>query len=174
MKEKKEKFNTWRWECIDAEVECNLPSKLVIYFTGPVWIKKNSRQNFWHFSLPSQNYIEWHKRVINKLNNIERMYNSFPCKVAITTIAWERRKSDCDNLSQWILDTFTDLGIIEDDNKFVIPELHVRNVGYAKNCWLTKVELSPYISNNYDIIDDHKEKNLLDYKYYLDDCALRS
>lgn len=174
MSKQKQKFEWWRRDCIGAYVEYNLPTKLVIYFTGPVAIKKNNRQNFWRVSLPSPRYIEWHKRIMKELGWKEWQFNSFPCKMEITTITGEKRKWDCDNLSQGILDTFTDLGIIEDDNKFIIPELHVRNVGYAKNCWLTRVELSPYRLNAYDILDNHQGKNLLDYKHYLDGYALRN
>lgn len=42
----KKTFDSWRRESIDAEVEYNLPEKVIIYLAGPIAPKKNSRQNF--------------------------------------------------------------------------------------------------------------------------------
>lgn len=170
----KKTFDSWRRESIDAEVEYNLPEKVIIYLAGPIAPKKNSRQNFWRISLPSQNYIERHKRIINKLKNTERRYNWKPCVISITSIVWDRIKSDCDNQVASIMDTIVDLGIIEDDNRFVVKEINVRNIGYAKNCWLHRVEITPYKLNDYDLLDDHKDKPLLEFKQYLDEYALRN
>lgn len=158
---KKNKFEGWRWDCIDAEVYYNLPSKLEIYFYWPIIPKKNSRRNFWHISLPSANYVEWHKRVTDKLEWEEWLYNRFPCKITITSISGNLVKSDIDNMTQSIMDTFTDLGIIPDDNKFVVQELNIRNVGYAKNCFITKVLIEPY---NLPQLNDKKDYKNVDLK----------
>ena len=70
-------------------------------------------------------------------------------------------KSDIDNMTQSIMDTFTDLGIIPDDNKFVVQELNIRNVGYAKNCFITKVLIEPY---NLPQLNDKKDYKNVDLK----------
>lgn len=158
---KKNKFEGWRWDCIDAEVYYNLPSKLEIYLYWHIPSKKNNRLNFWRISLPSANYQEWHKRIIDKLEWTEWLYNRFPCKITITSIAWELRKWDIDNQTASIFDTFTDLGIIPDDNKFVVQELNIRNVGYAKNCFITKVLIEPY---NLPQLNDKKDYKNVDLK----------
>lgn len=141
---KKSKFEGWRWDSIDAEVCYNLPGKLEIYFYWPIIPKKNSRRNFGNISLPSANYVEWHKRITNKLKWIDWLYDKFPCKITVTSISGNQVKSDIDNMTQSIMDTFTDLGIIPDDNKFIVQELNIRNVGYIKNCYITKILIEPY------------------------------
>lgn len=168
MSKQKQKFDWWRWQCIDAEVEYNLPKRVVVYLSWPIAPKKNSRQNFWRISLPSKNYIEWHKRIIDKLKDVEWKFNKCPCAINITSITWDRVKSDCDNQVASIMDTIVDLGIIEDDNRFIVNEINVRNIWYIKNCWLHRIEIIPYTLENYDLLDDYKDKSLLDYKQYLD------
>lgn len=163
----KKEFKGWRWECIDVQVEYNLPHRIVLYFAWPIPAKKNNRQNFGRVSLPSQNYIEWHKRVVNKLKNIEWRREWWPCRIDICSIVWDRVRSDCDNQVSSVLDTLIDLGIIEDDNRFIVKEINVRNVGYAKNCWLHRVEITPRTFNE-DIGEDHKGEDLFKYREYLD------
>lgn len=164
---KKKTFDSWRRESINAEVEYNEKNRVVIYLSWAIAPKKNSRQNFGRVSLPSQNYIEWHKRIMSKLWDVKWRYGWEPSVVNITSIVWDRTKSDCDNQVASIMDTLVDLWVIEDDNRFVVKEIKVRNIWYAKNCWLTRVEITPYVSDDYDILDDHKWDNLLDYKFYL-------
>lgn len=155
-------------------MEYNLPERVVIYLTWPIAPKKNSRQNFWKISLPSQNYIEWHRRIINILKDKKRKYSWAPCVINITSIVWDRVKSDCDNQVASILDTIVDLSIIEDDNRFIVKEINIKNVWYAKNCRLHRIEITPYKLDDYNILDEHKGKNLLSYKHYLDGYALRN
>ena len=64
-------------------------------------------------------------------------------------------------MTQSIMDTFTDLGIIPDDNKFIVQELNIRNVGYAKNCFITKVLIEPY---NLPQLNDKKDYKNVDLK----------
>lgn len=170
---KKKSFDSWRWQSIDAEVVYNLPWKVVMYLAGPITPKKNQKRAFRWIVLPSANYVERHKRILDKLWNIEWKFNSFPCAIEITSIVWDRVKSDCDNQVSSILDTLVDLWVIEDDNRFIVKDIHVRNVWYAKNCWLTRIEIKPYTLTNYDLLDEHKDTNLLDYKHYLEEYALR-
>ena len=163
----KKKFEWWRWECIDAYVANNNSERVTIYLAWPIAPKKNSRQNFWKISLPSQNYLERHKRVVNKLANVKWEYNGLPCSIQITSVVWDRVKSDCDNQVASIMDTLVDLGVISDDNRFVVKEINVVNIWYVKNCWLTRVEIYPYYLNTTYIEDDHKWKRLLDYAKYV-------
>lgn len=161
---KKNKFEGWRRDSIDAEVVYNLPGKVLIYLSWHIPAKKNSRRNFGNISLPSANYVEWHKRIVNKLKWREWLFNSFPCKVTITSIAWEMRKSDIDNQTASIFDTLTDLGVIPDDNKFVVQELNIRNLGYIKNCFLTKVLIEPYTLPQLNDKKDYKNVDLKETK----------
>lgn len=171
MAKQKKKFEWWRRDSIDAEVYFNLPSKLLIYLYWHIPAKKNSRINFWHVSLPSANYQERHKRIINKLKGIEWLYDKFPCKITITSIAWEMRKSDIDNQTASIFDTFTDLWIIPDDNKFIVQELNIRNLGYAKNCYITRVLIEPYTIKQIDNKKDYKNVDLKEAKHLLEEYS---
>lgn len=167
MAKTKKKFEWRRWQSIDAEVTCNKKDKVEIYLSWAIAPKKNSRQNFGKVSLPSQNYIEWHKRIMNKLWDVEWKFKNPSCEINITSIVWDRVKSDCDNQVSSIMDTLVDLWVIKDDNRFIVKEIRVKNVGYAKNCWLTRIEITPYILCEYDLLDEHKGTNLLNYKHYL-------
>ena len=168
MPKQKQKFEWWRRNCIDVEVVYDLPKRLEMYFYGYVGIKKNSKEIVRGRLMASPRYQEWHKRVIDILKGREWKYNTFPCKMTITTIAWDKRKGDCDNFSQGIMDIGTELWLFPDDNKFIISELEVKNVGYAKNCYITRVDLEPIEHPFYDIEDNHEGLNLKDYKHYLD------
>lgn len=170
----KKTFDSWRRCSINAKVEYNLPERVVIYLSWAIAPKKNSRQNFGRVSLPSKNYIEWHKRVVDKLKDVEWRFKNIPCVVNITSVVWDKVKSDCDNQVASIMDTLVDLWVIEDDNRFIVKEIQVRNMWYIKNCWLTRIEITPYTLNDYDLLDDHKGKNLLDYKIYLDWYVLKN
>lgn len=167
MAKTKKKFEWRRWQSIDAEVTCNKKDKIEIYLSWAIAPKKNSRQNFGKVSLPSQNYIEWHKRIMNKLWDVKWKFKANSCEINITSIVWDRVKSDCDNQVSSIMDTLVDLWVIEDDNRFIVKEIRVRNVGYAKNCRLTRIEITPYILDEYNLLDEHKGDNLLNYKHYL-------
>lgn len=166
MKEKKEKFNTWRWECIDAEVETNTCDKLVIYMSWPIPSKKNQKRAFRWIVLPSENYVHRHKLIVNKLKGIDYKLENVPLSISITSVVWDRVKSDWDNQISSVLDTLTDLWIIEDDNRFVVKEINLKNLGYIKNCWLHKIEIMPYRWLDYNLLDEHKGENLLNHKHY--------
>ena len=76
-------------------------------------------------------------------------------------------KWDVDNMATSLFDLFTDVGIIPDDNKFVVSELLAKNVGYVRNCPITRV----IITNSNDLMweenEDHKNKDLKEFKFYL-------
>ena len=156
-----------------ANVHTNKKEVMIIYLYWPIPAKKNSRRNFWKISLPSKTYSDWHKELTDILWRTVWKFDKFPCKISITSIVGTRVKSDIDNATSSILDLFTDLGIIPDDNRFIVPELKVHNVWYAKNCFITKVVLEPYTNNSYDITDDHKDKDLNNYVHYLDWYAIK-
>lgn len=164
----KKKFEWWKRDSINAEIIENSDKAIEIILYGFIPSKKNNRRNFWHISLPSETYTEWHKRIVNVLSWIEWEYNTFPCKITIISIAWDRVKSDIDNQAQSIFDTFTDLWIIPDDNRFIVQELNIKNMGYAKNAYMTKVLVQPLNENPYNIEHDHKGEDLKKFTHYLD------
>lgn len=167
MTKTKKKFEWWKRESINAEVIENSDKAIEIILYGFIPSKKNNRRNFWHISLPSETYTEWHKRIVNVLSWIEWKFKSFPCKITIISVAWDRVKSDIDNQAQSIFDTFTDLWIIPDDNRFVVQELHITNRGYAKNAYMTKVLIEWDYTPRYNDDGDHKGFDLKQYAYYL-------
>lgn len=157
---------------VNAQVILNTPNKLTIYIYWPIVPKKNSKQIVRGRLISSSRYLKWHKELTDILWGNTRLYDKFPCKISITSIVGTRVKSDIDNATSSILDLFTDLWIIPDDNRFIVPELNVLNVWYAKNCFITKVVMEPYTNNSYDITDDHKDENLEKFTHYLDWYAL--
>ena len=163
----KKKFEWRKRDCIDAKVIKNSKDQLEVVFFGFIPSKKNSRRNFWHISIPSETYTERHKRIVNALSWIEWKFKTFPCKITIKSIAWDRVKSDIDNQAQSIFDTFTDLWIIPDDNRFVVTELKIENVGYAKNAYMTRIVIEWDYDARYDIDHDHKGEDLKQHTYYL-------
>ena len=167
MAKTKKKFEWWKRESINAEVIENSDKAIEIILYGFIPSKKNNRRNFWHISLPSETYTEWHKRIVNVLSWIEWKFKSFPCKITIASVAWDRVKSDIDNQAQSIFDTFTDLWIIPDDNRFVVQELHITNKGYVKNAYMTKVLIEWDYTLRYNDDWDHKGFDLKQYTYHL-------
>lgn len=160
MSKQKQNFEWRKRDSIDVDIDYDTPKKLEMYFYGYIGIKKNSKEIVRGRLIASPRYQEWHKRIINILKGYKWKYNSFPCKMVITTVAWDKRKWDCDNFSQGIMDIGTELGLFPDDNKFIISELEVKNAGYLKNAYITKVELEPISHPLLDGIDDYKNKNL--------------
>jgi len=167
MAKTKKKFEWWKRESINAEVIENSDKAIEIILYGFIPSKKNNRRNFWHISLPSETYTEWHKRIVSVLSWIEWKFKSFPCKITIASVAWDRVKSDIDNQAQSIFDTFTDLWIIPDDNRFVVQELHITNMGYVKNAYMTKVLIEWDYTLRYNDDWDHKGFDLKQYTYHL-------
>lgn len=102
-----------------------------------------------------------------KLSGHERKYNSFPCRMTITSTAWSKMKGDIDNQATSLMDLLVDVWLLPDDNKFIIQELEIKNVWYVKNAPLCKVELEPIDHPIYDIDVDHKGLDLKLYKCYV-------
>lgn len=126
------------WICNNQE------NYLEIYIHWPIVPKKNSKQIVRWRLMSSQRYLKRHKLLMDIVSGVEWQYNVFPCKVSITSVVWTKRKSDIDNATSSILDLLTDLGIIPDDNRFVVPELKVENIWYRKNHFVTKIVVEPY------------------------------
>lgn len=169
----KKVFEGWKWDIVKAEVQSNMNDKITIFFYWNIPSKKNSKRFYRGIALPSANYLEWHKRVEKCLKDIKWNYDIYPCKIDIKTIAWEKRRKDIDNVSTSILDLLVDMWIIPDDSNDIVHQLDILNVWYIKNCPMTRVDITPYLYNRYDIADDHKDMELSNYKRYLDWYILR-
>lgn len=169
-----ETYNEWKRDCVNIEVTKNTNDELEIYISWPIPSKKNQKQVFRWRVLPSKNYIRWHKIVSEKLSNINCNYNKFPCSLSMVSIAWTKARWDADNILTSCLDLLVDVWILPDDNKFILPEVKIRNVWYAKNCWLARINITPYLSNSYLIEEEHRWKDILSYKHYLDWVAIHN
>lgn len=160
MSKQKQKFEWRKWDCIDVEIEYDLPKKLVLYFYWYIWIKKNSKEIVRGRLIASPRYQEWHKRIIKILRGHKWKYNSFPCRMNITYVSWNKMKWDVDNKATSLLDLLVDVWLLPDDNQFVVQELEVKNAWYLKNAPICKVELEPI---NHPLLDgdkDYKNNNL--------------
>lgn len=163
----KKTFDGWKRDVMDVEVVDNKECRVELYFYGNIFPKKNSKRVFWHTVLPSENYTQWHKIMVDKLKDIKWKYNSFPCRITVFSIARNKTKWDVDNMVTSLFDLFTDVGLIPDDNKFVVSELYAQNVGYIKNCPITRVIISAANNCLADDDDDYKDKDLKKYKDFL-------
>lgn len=160
----KKVFEWRKRDVVDVEVVFNTEKKVLLYFYWNIFSKKNSKRVFRNIVLPSENYVEWHRRITEKLANVKWNYNTFPCKVTIDFVAWNKVKWDVDNACTSIFDTLTDVWLFPDDNKFIIQELSARNVWYVKNLPITKVAIEPINFKPYDNNRDHKGDDLKECK----------
>lgn len=104
-------------------------NKIVLY--GSVPSKKNSRINTRSGrSFPSSKYTAWHKDAVQQLNGVECIASGTP--LTFTYYADSKRSGDLSNKWQSIEDTFTDCGIIIDDNWFELPDIHMKFGGVDK------------------------------------------
>lgn len=102
-----------------------------IVLTGNVPSKKNSRINTRSGrSFPSAKYTTWHKDAVQQLSGVSPIASGTP--IIFTYYADSRRSGDLSNKWQSIEDTFTDCGIIEDDNWFILPDIHMKFGGVDK------------------------------------------
>ena len=147
-------------DIMDVEIEYDLPKRLALYFYWNIYPKKNSKRAFRWIVLPSENYMKRHKIMSSKLEWHERKYNSFPCRMTIVSTARSKMKGDIDNQATSLMDLLVDVGLLPDDNKFIIQELEIRNAGYMKNAPICKVELTPIEHPLLDANDDYKNSDL--------------
>lgn len=97
-------------------------NKIVLF--GIVPSKKNSRINTRSGrSFPSSKYTAWHKDACKQLTGVNPIASGTPIK--FTYFSDSKRSGDLSNKWQSIEDTFTDCGIIEDDNWFCLPDIHM-------------------------------------------------
>lgn len=155
-------------DIMDVEIEYDLPDRLSLIFYWNIYPKKNSKRAFRWIVLPSENYMKRHKIMSSKLEWCEWKYNSFPCRMTIVSTARSKMKGDIDNQATSLMDLLVDVGLLPDDNKFIIQELEIRNVWYVKNAPLCRVELAPIEHPLWDEDYDHKGFDLRQYKHYLD------
>ena len=161
----------WKWDIMDVEVEYDLPKRLSLYFYWNIYPKKNNKRAFRWIVLPSENYMKRHSIMSAKLEEAkwhEWRYNTFPCRMTITSTSWNKMKGDIDNQATSILDLLVDAWLLPDDNKFIVQEMEIKNVGYVRNAPICKVELEPIDHKLWDEDTDHKSKNLKEYKGYVD------
>jgi hypothetical protein len=96
-----------------------------IVLIGSVPSKKNSRINTRSGrSFPSSKYTAWHKDACKQLVGVKPIPPKTP--LIFTYFADSKRSGDLSNKWQSIEDTFTDCGIIEDDNWFILPDIHMK------------------------------------------------
>lgn len=95
-----------------------------IELKGIVPSKKNSRINTSSgMSFPSAKYTAWHKDAVQQLIGVKPIPSGTP--LVFTYYNDSKRSGDLSNKWQSIEDTFTDCGIIEDDNWFELPDIHM-------------------------------------------------
>lgn len=102
-----------------------------IILLGNVPSKKNSRINTRSgLSFPSAKYTAWHKDAVKQLVGVSPIPTGTP--LVFTYYSDSKRSGDLSNKWQSIEDTFTDVGIIEDDNWFILPDIHMKFGGVDK------------------------------------------
>jgi Holliday junction resolvase RusA-like endonuclease len=95
-----------------------------IIITGSTPSKKNSRINTRSGrSFPSSKYTAWHKDAVKQLQGVKPIPSKTP--LIFTYYSDSLRSGDLSNKWQSIEDTFTDCGIIKDDNWHILPDIHM-------------------------------------------------
>ena len=94
--------------------------------------KKNSRINTRSGrSFPSAKYTAWHKEAAKQLTGAKPIPNG--SILTISFVAGDRRKFDLSNKTESIMDLLVDVGLLEDDNYTIVPQIVLRYAGYEKN-----------------------------------------
>lgn len=79
---------------------------------------------------PSKKHKEWHKDASLQLIGVDFIPPNVP--ITFTYYAPDKRKGDLDNKWQSVADLLTDNGIIEDDNWFILSDIHLKFGGVDK------------------------------------------
>ena len=117
--------------------------KLTIY--GDVPSKKNSKQIFRNratgkpFIKSSERYEAWHRQALPQLHRTPRAKDI--TAIAICFYPATKRRSDLTNKAESIMDLLVDAGVIEDDNWFVVPDIHPKFGGVDKENPRAEVEI---------------------------------
>ena len=97
--------------------------------------KKNSRvtNRKTGRSFPSKRYREWHKIASEVVSYQTRPKDAIKRCVAVCRFyAPDKRKRDLSNFWESVADLFVDLGILEDDNWFIMPIVRLEFIGIDK------------------------------------------
>lgn len=100
---------------------------MIKFFTiyGRIPSKKNSRISTRSGrSFPSKKYTEWHKDASLQLIGTKKMRDG--SNIEFIIYAPDARKSDLSNKWQSIEDLMKDMGIIEDDNWYILSDIHMK------------------------------------------------
>ena len=98
--------------------------------------KKNSKQivsaGGRYVLLPSNKHKDWHTEQMWKLKMLKIPVQTEPVCIEMTFYAETKAKGDLDNKATSVLDLMKDVGIIEDDNWYVVPSLILKFGGQDK------------------------------------------
>lgn len=99
-----------------------------ITITGDCPSKKNSRRMFMvgnrPFITPGKVHSAWHPQALKQLTGIRPLIKF--TKIALTFFPKTSRKSDLTNRAESIMDLLVDGGVLEDDNWFICPNIHLK------------------------------------------------
>ena len=94
---------------------------------GRIPSKKNQRRRIMRggriFDVPSKDYEAWHEEKLWELKSQDTTKVENISRIEITFYAPDKRRADKTNKAESIMDLLVDVGVIEDDNWFVFPEL---------------------------------------------------
>lgn len=101
--------------------------KRSLVLKGRIPSKKNSKKivcrGRFPMVLPSSAYEAWQEEMMWELKSQDSSRVDNISKIEILFYAPDKRKADKTNKAESIMDLLVDVGIIEDDNWFVFPEL---------------------------------------------------
>lgn len=105
-----------------------------ITITGSVPSKKNSKTFFVRngrpMILPGKVYRQWHGQASAQLYGIKPIAKVTGIDIVI--FAGDRRRGDLTNKSESVMDLLVDNGIIEDDNWYIVADVHLKFGGVDK------------------------------------------
>lgn len=107
-----------------------------VLLRGAIPSKKNSKKivcrGAYPLVLPSSNYEKWHKLAMWEVK-AQRVGRAEAIeKVEIVIFSPDRRRFDLTNKAESIMDLLVDVGILEDDNAFVCPQVILQFGGVDK------------------------------------------
>lgn len=104
-----------------------------ITILGRVPSKKNSKimvcRGKFPMLLPSVKYTEWHKDASAQLIGQQKISSD---SLILTFFPPDKRPADLSNKTESIMDLLVDCGLIDDDNWFIINDLHLKFGGVDK------------------------------------------
>lgn len=109
--------------------------KLTIYGRCPS--KKNSRQVVCRgarpYSFPSKQYQDWEEENLWRLKTQHQETIEHIQGIEMVIYPPDKRKADLSNKFESIADLLVSAQILEDDNWFVVPDVHLKFGGVDKN-----------------------------------------